>query len=91
MKVDPSASISPSSSSVELFTLLLLDGHMMLQDFLPSGRVTVVEYKIIGTMRNADRHHATTDTIFDTSGVRKRGLLIGWQTAINLLEELIGK
>lgn len=84
MKIDPSASISPSSSSVELFMLLLLDGHMILQDFLPSGLVTVVEYKIIGSIRTTDKHHAIIDTIFDTSGVRKRGLLIGWQTAINL-------
>lgn len=44
VKVDPSASIIPSSSNDELlFMLLLLDGHMMLHDIFPSGRETVVE------------------------------------------------
>lgn len=42
-------------------------------------------------MISADIPQAINDTIFETSGVLKRGDEMGWQTAINLSADIINR
>lgn len=89
MNVDPSGGfIKLSSSDVTFVDAVIFVGHTMLHEKPPSGRGTVVEYKIIGNMRTTEMHHAIIDTNFEINGVRNRGELIGWQTAMNLNEKI---
>uniref|UniRef100_A0A2M4DAY8 Putative secreted protein n=1 Tax=Anopheles darlingi TaxID=43151 RepID=A0A2M4DAY8_ANODA len=54
----------------------------MLHDILFFSRWIVLAYSITGSMMRTDAVQARADTTFDTSGVRKRGDEIGWQTAM---------